>query len=1171
MKRLNFNFLWVLMVSTFLMAVNPVNARVLDPGVSHNSMKSNNVRPEEALVVINVPIELVKREAKKALTAPGTQILSLDRLDFDPINRLVIMEGVAELPVDIVRDMNDIAGGGEFKAKHRFNISFKLPTAKKLALTRYFQIEFVEFKLDGHSYLNALNRASQYLVGLLTNTSFMNYMLDVKPVMANSEDNLSVKIKKMIEQKGIRFRGNTIAVKLDFTQIPQLKDYAEITDIRMWQINPVLLKGTDMMVLRVEVGLGKPGNAWIADVANRYEHDSTTLEEQRAALYAEYSDVNGFMNEVEAYLGNKQELMNFVGLEERDKRELEEMRTHVASRAREALNEKNPVFKADPAKAYEAFKRDTFEYVSNLLVYIKRKNVLDNSIRNGGDANNKTAPFLEQRLSQATITQAARFFRDFEFENEQLFPEIDVYYAPHIPGIVMKGIMNLELNMLMKMGMEGSGIQWSKKPWRFAEDTWGAGVPFEVALRVRMLDDGYLGLDVKSFSVLSGSERTFLSAADGHGAVMANWVKMALVNTMATTLIEDPTAVAPGETNEQGEEEETPYQKIIKNITRQATTYQQRLPELIGKGSDALVELAKIDIEGNPFILAGKEKVEGKLKLFFKELISYDEASGLIKFKLDPRIVTDTILATENKVQVWNIESLFDKKFNQTYLDLAVGYGVRSKNYVERIHQRAEFFDSQEFVGIDETLPTIEKDLGLKLNLKSLEKLVNQVLADAYEQQNKDVQAELRKDKEQSYYMVKDMSLKIIRDGVMRLSTTIQSIEKSKRGWYNPARWFGETYPVKTKSITVNLRANLSVEELSKYKQKLAVKPYEVFLGDELLKFDLMGVGVKFEGDTSVLDKAIGLIGGNIDFKKSSIAKKVKKIALNFVNKYVNDQSPEKNGSTELSGVKINKFAKIIAHDEEILIQLNPHLMANAFEVRLLPTQKFNGENVGLTLNKSENTVAMDFSTSGNMANVDKGELIRIMTTAVSMTETLKSTEDVEEVKKILMVGGLADKLIRNSDYKKMSLSHRLMRVVSQYNGVIDMIKPDMSVINQINRNLNSNFGVSMPGFNDRRLTTTGVEVMYMVAASHVLATKLEEVDQAIKDHGLEGEVMYSDLYAQKAADLRERIVNPLLATYGDKFHSNNKKMVDKGPTDWNHSFYPEAIFAEAVYKMIKK
>lgn len=1170
MNKHNLRLFWVLLLSTFLMAVNPVYAKDMDSGVSYNAMKTSGVRAEEGIVILNVPIELVKREAIKALTAPGTQILSLDRFDFDPMDRLVIMEGVAELPVDILKDMNEIAGAGEFKAKHRFNISFKLPTAKKLALTRYFQIEFVEFKLDGHSYLNALNRASQYLVGLLTNTSFMNYMLDVKPELADSEENLAIKIKKMIEQKGLRFRGNTISVKLDFTKIPQLKDYAEIADIRMWQINPVLLKGTDMMVLRVEAGLGKPGQQWLTDVSERYENDTTTLEEQRAELYAQYSDPSVFNQEIQQYIDNKMELMNFVELQTRDQRELDQMKTHIASRTREALNVKNPLFKADPEKLYETFKRDTQEYISDILVHIKRKNTLDNEIRNGGDEKNRTAPFLEQRISQATITQAARFFREFEFENEQMFPQIDVYYAPHIPGIVLKGIMNMDINVFMEMGLEGSGIEWSKKPWRAAEDTYGAGLPFEVSLRVRMLDEGELGLDIKSFSILTGSERTFLSAASGHGSVMANWVKMALVNTMATTLIEDPTAMTPTDANP-NPEEETSYQTILKNITRQATTYQQKLPELFGKGTDGLSELAKIDIEGNPFILAGKEKVAGKAELFFKELITYDEASGLIKFKLDPRIVTDTILATDNKVQVWNIESLFDKKFNQTYLDLSLGYGVRSRNYVERIHERAEYFDSQEFVGINESLPTIEKDLGLKLNLSSLERLINQVLADAYRQQNKDVEAQLRADKEQSYYMVKDMSLKIVRDGVMRLSTTISHIAKSKRGWYNPARWFGETYPVTSKTITVNAQANLSVEELSKYADKLKTLPFEVFLGKELLKFDLLSTGIKFEGDTSVLDKTLGLIAGNIDFKKSSIAKKVKKIALNFVNKYVNDQSPQKNGSTELSGVKINKFVKIIAHDEEILMQLNPHLMANAFEVRLLPSQKFNGENVGLILNKRKNTIAMDFSTSGNMANVDKGELIRIMEISSSMTRDILKSEDREEVKKALTTGGMADKLIRNSDYTKLSLSHRLMKVLSQYNGVVNVIKPDMTVINQINRNLNSKFGASMPDFNDRRLTTTGVEVMYIVAASHVLATKLEAIDSLIKDMGLEDEVLYADLYAQKAMDLRERIVNPLIEIYAKNFKTNNAKIVKKGPTDWNHSFYPEAIFADAVFKLLNK
>lgn len=87
--------------------------------------------------------------------------------------------------------------------------------------------------------------------------------------------------------------------------------------------------------------------------------------------------------------------MNFVGFEERDKRELEEMRIYVVLRVCEVFNEKNLVFKVDLVKVYEVFKRDIFEYVSNFLVYIKRKNVFDNFIRNGGDVNNKMVFFLE--------------------------------------------------------------------------------------------------------------------------------------------------------------------------------------------------------------------------------------------------------------------------------------------------------------------------------------------------------------------------------------------------------------------------------------------------------------------------------------------------------------------------------------------------------------------------------------------------------------------------------------------------------------------------------------------------------------------------------------------------------------------------------------------------------
>src|SRR5690606_11224340 len=133
----------------------------------------------------------------------------------------------------------------------------------------------------------------------------------------------------------------------------------------------------------------------------------------------------------------------------------------------------------------------------------------------------------------------------------------------------------------------------------------------------------------------------------------------------------------------------------------------------------SLVDVARIDIDKNPFLVAGRDYVAGKAELLFKNLVKHDPETDLIMIKLDPRLVSDTIVATENNVQVWNIEAVYDKQLNNTFLDLSLGFGKRSQAYVQSLFTRAEYLDGQQFVGVDETREISPRDLGIEVNLKS--------------------------------------------------------------------------------------------------------------------------------------------------------------------------------------------------------------------------------------------------------------------------------------------------------------------------------------------------------------------------------------------------------------------------------------------------------------------
>lgn len=1118
-------------------------------------------RPEEALVVVNLPIELVKRELTAILLHKDSPIKKIDRLDFDPINRLIMLEGDIVVPADIMLDLTDLAGG-DVEARHKFKTVISLPSSKMLAMTRWFQIKIQEFKLDGLDWKPSLHVLGQFSSVLISNTSFYNYMLDVKPEMEVNESDPVIMVRDLIQKKGVRFRGETISFKLDLKSFADFSRFAEITDLRLWQFSPVLLRGSNQMVFRMEAGLGKPGKAWVEDIAARNEHDERTLQEVREQFYVELGNSKKVTEELEKFLDDSRKQMNLMSLSSRYEQEVRDLRVFLGSKVRAALDKKNPEFLSDPEYVNESIKQEGKEYIIAGLSDIKRRKMLEQNMANGGRAS-KDRPFLQKRISQKTLSQAVRFFRDFEFEGDNMFPVLDVYLNPALPGIVMKGIMNLDMNWVLAMGLEGAPVDFGNMPIHFADDLYGAGIPFETAIRLSVEDGGWLGLDVKTVSLFKGSQKMVFSNYQDHGQFIINFVKMAIVNTLATTLIEQP--IPP--TADAGEEGETTdsYLVLRENINRQNTAYAS-LFSGDDIGLEALINVAKVDIENNPFLKTGQDFVEGKTELFFKELVKFDEASGLIKFKMDPRVVSESILSSPNDVQVWNVESLFDKDMDETYLDLALGNKTRSSSYVQEIFNRKERRDSENFVGTRDEGGIV--DLGIKMDLGSFEKLINSILSDAYTQQSKTVESQLKRDVESEHYMIRDVHIKAAQNGLLELNATMTHVKKSERGALNPARWFGERWPIKRKTIGVKAQIGISVDRLAKYQRGLKLAPNEVFFGDELLKVDLYNAKFTMSGDTGIVDKMLLLAVGNLDFKKSSLAKKVKVLVLRALRGFLNSEDPQKNGNTELGGVKINMYAKLLTHDEEILIQLNPHVLGTAFDVKILANQNFHGRDVGFVVAKDQNTLSIDFQTVGNMAAVDKGELYQIMAKAKKIMEPYYMEADKDEFLKKLKDLTLFDQFLYNSDYKKMSLYHRFIHVLSQYDGVIKNTHPDHTVAQNIANAIGRDLEMPQPNLGSREITASGVELMYFLSSAMVLKGHLDLLINKIREFGVQDEVPYFADFVKRAEDFEKRFIVPLLNQYEVSYREHNEKIIQKGPTDWNHTYYPDARFSDAVYKL---
>ncbi|MCK5072740.1 MAG: hypothetical protein KAQ98_04885 [Bacteriovoracaceae bacterium] len=1143
---------------------------VMDNALAKNvygELKKNVPVTEEALVVVNIPLDDIRQEVKNNLIKEGSPIKKLTRFDMDPVNRLVILAGEIELPAstfDSIKEQSD--GLAEISKSFNFNVSFKLPTAKKLAFTRYMQLEFVSLKLDGVEYISALPIFTRIASIIMANSNLVNFFLDKNIQGKNelSKNDINLRIRQFIENKNIRFRDKTVSFKLDLAQFADTKRFAFMEHLRLWQFCPILFKGTkDEIYFRLEAGKGKPSGKWLKDLKNRNENDKQTLTSVREEFYSKNSDTNVLIKELRSYFEAFKKQINLPKTTKRADAEISGFFRRIGVKAFSALNKKNEIFTADPEQAWFDFQKSAEEQINYFLTDMKRRLISETNRKNGGNVSTDN-PFLEKRLSQAALSQSIRYFRDIKINGQNLFGEINLILAPQLPGLIVRGTVNIDLGFLFKMADENADIDIDSIPASVYGSKFGKGIPFELSLRIEMFDNGQLGIDVKQISLL-GKPRLYFSHEQGTGKFLIDFTKIMIAKTMASQIIDmyENQNETPVELSARREKE---HQELIKNIENQISLY----GNLDKTSLAALLKLTKIDIESNPFIQKGREYVETKAKQIFKDLVKYDQQSGLLIFKLDPAAFSPKIMESKNTVQVWNIEPVYDSIMDSTFIDIAIGSGVRSNNYVKNIFARKEYIDSEIFTNTGDDEGPV--DMHTKMNLEYFNKFLNKILTDAYNKQNEDVRRQMEEQIEKSSYLVKDANIQVKKNNVMHVNATFTHLKKSKRGWYNPVRWIRGEWPknIKMKSISMSAEMGISVDRLSKYLDGLNLAENEVFWGEEVLKIDLQKAHFTMKGDTSIFDQIVNLAAGDIDFTTSTIGRKLKVVILRALGDYLNPTNPKENGNATLGGIKINRYAKLFTHKHEILIQINPRMAGPAFEMNLVPNGEWNGRKVGLILDKDQNYLSFDFKIDGTVAAIDKVRLLEIMKDAQIMLDDCIKINSGEKLLKILNEKSLFDKLFYNSDIARPSLMHKFKAVVYLYNGLVDIQGSDILYINSIYENVGINPGeISKKGV--KRITATGVELMYFLAPAVMINLKLGQLVEKIKSFGIQDKVQYFKDFEKEHADLANRIINPILEKYESDYAEQNQKIVNKGPTDWNFAFFPDALFANKAYKVISK
>lgn len=1118
---------------------------------SYEDLGMQDGRSEEGIIKVDLPLPIVKEEISKLLIADGSLIKEISRFEIDPIKRILFLDGKLIMPQGMLLSMEETAGS-KLMSEHSFSFAIGFPSASMTSISRYIQFKIHRFELDSIDYTKGFNIISRVVPALLTNRSLINYFMDESKAPTDYTDSdLSLTIKNFIDSGMVKFRDNTISVKFNLKSFTDLKRFAYLEELRIWHFSPILIKGTkDKYAFRIEAGLGKPGKNWVSSAKERQSQDQKTVQDHLEDAYQKFGYNSDVKKKMTQMVESLVEGLGIYNWSTREQHEIEELKTTLVAKASSALSKSNVDFNADPEDTYQRLFNLSKTYAQNSLFDLKKRHVLDVENRNGGRQGSEL-PFAKKRISQKAVNQFTNYFRDFEFDNEQLFSKLDVVLAPQFPGLVIRGKVNLNINTLFEMGLEGSGIDFSGPKLRFDKNMYGKALPFELSLYTYMRDNGVFELDIRNASLGDKFNKVLLTPKGDKADFLAEFTKMAIVNVLKTYLMSDPINSAdPQETLTDEEKRERLYLKI--------SQYKQRfLSASKALSSQNILDLLKIkefDLN-NPFNETPAQIAEEEVVEFFKRLIGYDKSSGRIQIYLDPSIFSEKIYYADNKVQLWNLEPIYDKLMDKTYLELAVGNDKRTTKYLEHLYTRQEKKDSEVFTGTS-GIKTNEGpvDYNLKLDLKQFEATVNSILVGSLAEQNRLLEKTLDKNEESETTILEDLTLKSEADNTLSLKITLNKTVKEKKGIFARGvdrlfRGDKNKFKVETERSSVTATIYLESVPLDNYKSALLKKrPNEVFLGNTLIKLDLHAIGMKTE-NPGLFQKLMNGMIGNVNTKNGIIGKNLKRLVLKIAGPFLNGKG-KKNGNARLGGVHLNKYAKVYAHENEILLQVNPRFSGPVWDFIILKNSTHKNRKVGLNIDKRTNTLNLDFVSAFTPSTVDKIELYKIMKESLMITGQALEAKKLESDADYLFI---YDKLFYNSDETKKSLYHRFLEVVNNYE--------ELSMIGLQDPN------IEFTNLNGYNFTSAGAELMHIVVTAHSLYTAISEIEKASAN---QAPLAYQNQMKEIKEKLEKQFITPLTKVYKKQFKTNNMRIIDKDVTDWNHLVYPDALFSQKIYEYLE-
>jgi hypothetical protein len=1124
---------------------------------------------EEPLIELRTPGRLVQQLLGDLLKGAPSIIKKINPIALSPNNGLVSLSGTIQLPEELMQLVDPQTTEHSRATEIDFRFAF-VPRIEMREREHALSLEFKSLQINDQDFIHVFPILSRVATAFLSDSRLLRFVQD-KEIAANetlyAEANISLRVSEYLKKKHIQFheRSRSISLKLAIDQIVNLEsvkaleEYTEyLADLRLWYFAPMRLKGTRETVFYVVVGAGAPSEAWQAQLRSRLETDAIFLLDSRKTEIAELTDHARHLAHLEEALERYRAQFGLFELSVRESRSLTQLRERWRETVESRLSLSDAMFVADPTGEVERVLNKLEGESVATLEQIKAKREIENKLRSDSQslARNEDLPFLETRVSQKTLHSVVRFFRDFEFREDALFKDLRVEIAPEIPGLVVQGLVKLNLGSFgsLNEGLLDAGAK--------VDAALGERVPFEAKIELLHEPSGWLRVTFQEVTLLSGPQKLTLRPSERNGKLILDLAQKIVMRTLLGSVIEKDVG-EPAETSIVRERElKSRFEAFLKALPRQYREVIEGFgprPERFEARSsqELLVRLMEVDFFKNPQIEVGKQEIEKKLSILLSDYIKYDGVS--LRLSINPSLFLTGLTPPERPMYVWNIEPVWVKALERGYLDFAVGYGPRSQRYHEYLYRRPERRESVD-PRVERSFTQNAVDFSVSVGLQDLSKTLNYILSSIKRDMERDIRAKLAQEKEQTHYKFNDIRVSAFRPGQIELSLTASTIKKAKHSIFNPARFIdGEKWYEIEEAIAIKAYANLTVEKLDRYLTKVQVRDRNVFFGSQVLKVDLVRASIETE-KYKLFQKILSLVGFNVkdvQFERSSLENKVKMLILKTIAPYFDDALNE--GNTRIGSFALNKFSRVYVTEQDILVQLNPRFASAAFDVAVLPNQMHGGSSYGLRIDPAQDRMSVDFSTAGGMAATDKREILEIVKQARMIMKPYREERDLLRLRQRLDSGEIKEKISLSANAESPSLMGRLGRLV-QYYPEIAQVRVDEGAEG---RELKEG---------QRLLSECGIELAYFVSALYGIHAELSALKDLIESRGWSAEFSQSPGYrylTQTIEQLEKRRIIPYAEIYERKFLRKNQQILRRGLTDWNQAFYADAAFGANVMDLV--